>query len=140
MLFRSVSPEAREYLAGLTKKSTAAQTLQERRARTDEWRVRQSTEAKRIFPVNIEEAKTGGVRTDIITPLETPEVNKKLVLINLHGGAFFLDAGSMTETIPIANLTQTKVVAVMYRLAPEHPFPAAVDDTVAVYKEFIEDV
>jgi monoterpene epsilon-lactone hydrolase len=60
------------------------------------------------------------------------------VLINLHGGAFFMDAGSMTETIPIANLTQTKVVAVMYRLAPEHPFPAAVDDTFAVYKELLK--
>jgi acetyl esterase/lipase len=44
----------------------------------------------------------------------------------------------LTETVPIANLTQMKVVAVLYRLAPEHPFPAAVDDTVAVYKELLK--
>src|SRR5438105_15635652 len=61
----TVSPEAQEYLAGLTKKSTAAQTLEERRARTDEWRKKQWAEAKRVFPVNIEESTTAGIRTDI---------------------------------------------------------------------------
>src|SRR5438270_4208408 len=54
----TVSPEAQEYLTGLTKKSTAAQTLEERRAHTDEWRKKQSAEAKRVFPVNIDETTT----------------------------------------------------------------------------------
>ena len=45
------------------------------------------------------------------------------VLINLHGGGFTSDSGSLTESLPIANLTQTKVVSVIYRLAPEHTFP-----------------
>jgi monoterpene epsilon-lactone hydrolase len=134
----TVSPEAQEYLIGLTKKSTAPQTLDERRARTDEWRKKQSAEAKRVFPVNIAEMTTAGIRTDIITPLETPEANKKLVLINLHGGGFNADSGSLIEGDPICNLTKIKVVSVYYRLAPENPFPAAVDDVVAVYRELLK--
>jgi len=60
------------------------------------------------------------------------------VLINFHGGGFDSDSGSLTETIPIANLAKVKVVAVLYRLAPEHPFPAWVDDAIAVYKELLK--
>ena len=60
------------------------------------------------------------------------------MLICVHGGGFNSDSGSLTESIPIANLTQTKVVSVLYRLAPEHPFPADVEDTVAVYKELLK--
>jgi hypothetical protein len=60
------------------------------------------------------------------------------VLINLHGGGFTSDSGSLVESVPVASLTQTKVISVLYRLAPEHPFPAAVEDTVAVYKELLK--
>ena len=61
------------------------------------------------------------------------------VLMNLHGGGFATDAGSLTENIPIAALTGIEVVAVLYRFAPEHPFPAAVDDALAVYKALLAD-
>ena len=67
-----------------------------------------------------------------------PADKQDRVLINVHGGGFNSDSGSLNESIPIANLTRTKVVSVLYRLAPEHPFPAAVDDTVAVYRELLK--
>jgi monoterpene epsilon-lactone hydrolase len=60
------------------------------------------------------------------------------VLICLHGGGFNSDSGSYTESIPIANLTRTRVVSVLYRLDPEHPYPAALDDAVAVYKGLLK--
>jgi acetyl esterase/lipase len=56
----------------------------------------------------------------------------------LHGGGFNSDSGSLIEGVPIANLAKTKVVSVYYRLAPENPFPAAVDDVVAVYRDLLE--
>jgi acetyl esterase/lipase len=64
--------------------------------------------------------------------------NRDKVLVNLHGGGFNSDSGSFTESIPIASYSKIKVVAVLYRLAPENPFPAAVDDAVAVYKELLK--
>jgi acetyl esterase/lipase len=134
----TVSPEAQKWLESLSHKGPAAKTVEERRARMDEWRARQSPEAKRLFPVNIQEQMIGGVRTDVITPMEMPDANKNRVLINLHGGGFNTDSGSLIEGDPVANLAKIKVVSVYYRLAPENPFPAAVDDVVAVYKELLK--
>ena len=64
--------------------------------------------------------------------------NAGKVLLDLHGGGFDSDSGSYTETIPIAYYARVPVVAALYRLAPEHPFPAAVDDAVAVYRELLK--
>ena len=135
---KTISPEAQQWLAALTQQKGGEQTLAERRARTDEWRKFGSGEARKFFPANVEETTTAGVRTDIITPLTMPEANRNRVLINLHGGGFNSDSGSLIEGIPIANLAKTKVVSVYYRLAPENPYPAAVDDVVAVYKELLK--
>jgi epsilon-lactone hydrolase len=134
----TISSEAQKWLASLTQKKSGRETLAERRTHTDAWRAQNSAEARRIYPVNVEETTTGGVRTDIITPLAIPEANLHRVLINLHGGGFNSDSGSLIEGVPIANLAKIKVVSVYYRLAPENPFPAAVDDVVAVYKELLK--
>ena len=134
----TVSPEAQEWLASLAKKKSQPQTLAERRIATDAWRKWGSAEARRLYPVNVEETSIAGVRTDVITPLAMPEANRGRVLINLHGGGFVSDSGSLIEGVPIANLTKIKVVSVYYRLAPENPFPAAVDDVVAVYRELLK--
>ncbi len=132
----TVSPEAGAMLS--RQPGSGPQSVEENRSRTDAFRVARSAEAKKLFPVRVEEQTIGGVRTDVITPLQVPKQKSDRVLINVHGGGFVVDSGSLVEGIPIANLTQTKVVSVYYRLAPEHPFPAAVDDAVAVYKELLK--
>lgn len=135
---KTVSPEAQKWLASLAQHQHGPQTLAERRAGTDAWRIRNSAEAKKLYPVNIEQKTIAGIPTDIITPLSTPQANRDLVLINLHGGGFNSDSGSQIEGIPIANLAKIKVIGVYYRLAPENPFPAAVEDVVKVYKELLK--
>jgi epsilon-lactone hydrolase len=135
----TISPESQKWLDSLAGQKYGPQTLAERRAGTDKWRAEDSAEARKLFPVNVEEKMIGGVRTDVITPLEIPEANRGRVLINLHGGGFNSDSGSVIEGVPICSLAKIEVVSVYYRLAPENPFPAAVDDVVAVYKEVLKD-
>lgn len=134
----TVSPEAQQWLKEIEYEGPQSKELAEIRSGTDAWRKRDSAEALRLYPVKVEGKNIAGVQTDIITPLDTPEANKNRVLINLHGGGFISDSGSLIEGIPIAYLTKIKIVSVYYRLAPENPFPAAVDDVVAVYKELLK--
>jgi acetyl esterase/lipase len=86
----------------------------------------------------VSEGTIAGVPVRIVMPLRMRADKLNKVLINVHGGGFDSDSGSLTESVPIANLAGMKVVSVLYRLAPEHPFPAAVDDTVAVYKDLLK--
>jgi epsilon-lactone hydrolase len=114
------------------------QTLADRRRLTDMYTAAARVAWTRICPNELVEDKMAGVPVRIVTPQGMPEENKDKVLMNLHGGGFNSDSGSYTESIPIASYSKIKVVAVLYRLAPESPFPAAVDDSVAVYKELLK--
>jgi len=96
-------------------------------------------QAQSLYPVTIEEMDIGGVRCHLVRPLEVPEANEGRVMINLHGGGFVVGSGALVEAIPIAHLARVPVVAVDYRLAPEHVFPAAVDDVLAVYRQLLEE-
>ncbi|MDD3797956.1 MAG: alpha/beta hydrolase fold domain-containing protein [Novosphingobium sp.] len=94
--------------------------------------------AQQFYPVDLEPMEIGGVPCMMVRPKEIPEENKGKVLMNLHGGGFVLGGGSLIEAIPIAATAKVPVIAVDYRLAPEHPYPAAVDDAVAVYKTMLD--
>ncbi|MGA2808709.1 MAG: alpha/beta hydrolase fold domain-containing protein [Terracidiphilus sp.] len=114
------------------------ESLAQRRAGTDAYTARARVAWSRLCPNELVEDKIAGVPVRIVTPEGLPDTNRDKVLLNLHGGGFNSDSGSYTESIPIASYTKIKVVAVLYRLAPESPFPAAVDDSVAVYKELLK--
>ena len=86
------------------------------------------------FDVAVSKGRVAGVPVKHVRRRGSDPAADARLLINFHGGGFMVDSGSLTETIPIAGLTGIPIVAVMYRMAPEHPFPAAVDDALAVYR------
>ena len=135
---KTISAEAQRSLSRQMPDQGSPQSLAERRRGTDAYTARARVEWSRLCPNQLVEDRIAGVPVRIVTPEGLPEANRDKVPLNLHGGGFNSDSGSYTESIPIAAYSRMKVVAVLYRLAPEHPFPAAVDDSVAVYKELLK--
>ena len=86
--------------------------------------------------VTVTEAGVGGVPGEWLRPVAVPP---RGTLLYFHGGAYF--AGSPATHRPITCGFATRGFAVFaadYRLAPEHPFPAAVDDAVAAYRGLLD--
>lgn len=135
---QDLSPQAQRSISRPEPDQAPPQSLAEHRRLTDAYTARARVQWTRICPNTIAEETMAGVPVRVVTPANMPAANNDKVLLNIHGGGFNSDSGSYTESIPIAGYTKIKVVAVLYRLAPEHPFPAAVDDSVAVYKHLLQ--
>ncbi len=134
----TVSPEAQKSLAKAWPDDATVQSLADRRRGTDTWQAGAGKRFEALYPVQEESATLAGVAVRLITPAGVPANHSNRVLINLHGGGFNSDSGSLTESVPVAALSRTKTIAVLYRLAPEHPFPAALEDAVVVYREVLK--
>ncbi|MGA2570018.1 MAG: alpha/beta hydrolase fold domain-containing protein [Terracidiphilus sp.] len=135
---QTISPEAQKSLARAVPDQAPPESLAARRARTDARTANERIAWTKICPNQIVEDKIAGVPVRIVTPEGMSPANRNKVLLNLHGGGFDSDSGSYSESIPVAYYTGIKVVAVLYRLAPENPFPAGLDDAVAVYRELLK--
>jgi acetyl esterase/lipase len=63
-------------------------------------------------------------------------VDSVAVLVYVHGGGYHMGSarGQRYLVGALSAASQMRVLNVDYRLAPEHPFPAAVDDTIAAYR------
>lgn len=97
---------------------------------------------ERRYPVKVSETVLGGVEVLVFEPRTgVAKKNARRVLINLHGGGFVggWPVNARLESIPIASVGGIKVVAVNYRKAPKHRFPAASEDIASVYRALLKD-
>lgn len=137
------SPEARaSFVKRIREPMTMVPDIAKMRASTDERMTPFLTTMKRVYPYTATRSKIGGVPVDTIVPTAgIAPANKNKVLIELHGGAFVAGGGGIggqIEAVPIASVGRIKVIAVDYRMAPEHRFPAASEDVAAVYRELLK--
>lgn len=82
----------------------------------------------------------GGVPVFVLTPKDMPPANRHRVLLHFHGGGYVLapgEAGTQEATL-VAGLSKFKVISVDYRMAPDFPYPAAIDDAMAVYRALLK--
>ncbi|HVO53843.1 MAG TPA: alpha/beta hydrolase [Solirubrobacterales bacterium] len=75
-----------------------------------------------------------------ISPSSDPGNEGKGTILYFHGGAFVFGSPVTARplTASLVRRTGAKAISLDYRLAPEHPFPAAIEDGVAAYRELLE--
>jgi monoterpene epsilon-lactone hydrolase len=87
--------------------------------------------------VTVTAAALGGVPTAEIT---VDGVEPRHVVLYFHGGVYVMGEASLAADLAsqVGRRTRAKVISVDYRLAPEHPYPAAVDDALAAYDALLQ--
>ena len=88
----------------------------------------------------VEARSMGGVTVYVAEPDTIPEKNADKALLFFHGGGLVLNGGEPSKHVSLiqAMKMRCKVFGVDFRNPPEHPYPAALDDCVAVYRELLE--
>jgi monoterpene epsilon-lactone hydrolase len=131
-----VSTEQRETLDAILRQSAfpVGSGVEEQRRL-----LREAVSAQRLpADVSVTPGSLGGVPTAEVT---VDGVEPRHVVLYFHGGVYvisdaFLAAGLAAQ---VGRRTDAKVISVDYRLAPEHPYPAAVDDALAAYEALLQD-
>lgn len=90
--------------------------------------------------VTVEPAVMAGVKVFIVTPKNIRPENQNRLLVHVHGGGYVFGPGEAAtpEAILLAGFGGFKVVSVDYRMPPDFPYPAAMDDAMAVWKEVLK--
>lgn len=133
----TLSVQARAGLIANDARPPEPATMDDRRARAET--IQQDIGQARLkrYGVTMTETLVAGVPVRVFAPKDIRA--DAPILMNLHGGGFVVDSGSITENAAVAALTGYRVIAVRYRLAPEHLFPAAVEDALAVYRTLLAE-
>jgi acetyl esterase/lipase len=86
--------------------------------------------------VTVTAATLGGVPTAEIT---VDGIEPRHVVLYFHGGVYVMGDAALAAGLAsqVGRRTRAKVISVDYRLAPEHPYPAAVDDAFAAYEALL---
>jgi acetyl esterase/lipase len=90
-----------------------------------------------MFPVDAdikrEVVSAGGVKAEWVS---APDVDAGRAVLYLHGGGYVIGSINTHRSLAarLSRASKARVLVIDYRLAPEHPHPAAVDDSVAAYR------
>lgn len=146
---KAVSNELQEALLGLPQPNPAQFNTQHPKS-VEDWEkitaphnASRATMVKQAAPamgVAITEHTVGDATYRTVQPKAVAKKFRNNVFIHMHSGGYTLNAGlaGTPEAVLIAARLQIPVVAIDYRKPPKHPYPAAVDDVVAVYNHVLK--
>jgi epsilon-lactone hydrolase len=131
-----VSTEQRENLEAILRQSAFPADIDVNEQRR---LLRELTSAQPLpADVTVTAAALGGVPTAEIT---IDGIESRHVVLYFHGGVYVLGGAFQAADLAsqVGRRTRARVISVDYRLAPEHPYPAAVDDALAAYEALLHN-
>jgi monoterpene epsilon-lactone hydrolase len=86
--------------------------------------------------VNLESTVIDGVKVFVLTPKTVAASNENRLLVHIHGGGYVYNPGEAAtlEATLMAGYGGLKVISVDYRMPPDYPFPAGLDDVMRVWR------
>jgi epsilon-lactone hydrolase len=92
------------------------------------------------YGIAIREDTIGGVRVFWLSPQTLLHRNRRRIVLNFHGGAYVYAPGrsGLEDAILVAR-AGFRVVCPDYRMAPDHPYPAAIDDAEVVWRQLVKE-
>jgi acetyl esterase/lipase len=90
-----------------------------------------------MFPVDAdikrEAVDAGGVKAEWVS---APDADAGRAILYLHGGGYVIGSINTHRALAarLSQASKARVLVIDYRLAPEHPHPAAVEDSIAAYR------
>jgi len=142
----SVSPEAQAVLAMPPMEAVEYPALDD----VEGWRAMIAAYDETVAALLAERARGASVTTEVldidglgvyvITPDGLADDDRR-VFLDIHGGAFIYGRGDSCRAMGISSASRVgaRVWAVDYRMPPDHPFPAALDDCLRTYRALLEE-
>ncbi len=87
--------------------------------------------------IAVDTMSIGGIATELVSP---PSADRSKAVLYIHGGGFVGGAPENYRALTwrLADALRVPIYVIAYRLAPEHPFPAGLEDCVAAYRGLLD--
>jgi monoterpene epsilon-lactone hydrolase len=99
-------------------------------------------ELRKQLHVTVEPTNIAGVKAYLVTPRDLRPENVNRMLVHVHGGGYFSGGGeaATNEAIMMAGIGGYRVISIDYRMPPEFPFPAGLNDALIVWRSLAQTV
>ncbi|MFL5240575.1 MAG: alpha/beta hydrolase [Gemmataceae bacterium] len=141
----TLSPELQKIVAQpfppLTAYPTTAEGWKKLQREADAGAEKAAVAAAKLLGTKVEAVEKAGVKCYRVTPKVVASGKENDLIIHVHKGAYVFNAGlaATVEAIWLAEACKTPVLSIDYRMPPDHPFPAATDDVLTVWKAVLKD-